>query len=121
MNILIFIEESGVCPMPKSQKYTFLQSINTHGFPFLTALLTNAHSNMVNLSFVWRVPVADDTTFSESQKVIEAVNESILRYHTQTMRQELYVFGRLAPSVKPSVARHIYRVLTSLCGWFNAV
>ena len=50
----------------------------THGFPFPTALLTFPHgNNMGSLSFVWRVPVADDITFTESHKVIRAVHSSI--------------------------------------------
>lgn len=93
-----------------------MQTVKETGFPFPTALLTYTHGNNVgSLHFVWKVESYSDTSFSDSQPVIEKLKEDIPVYHTRMMRKEMFkVFGRLSASVKPSAARHIYRLFTGM-------
>lgn len=78
--------------------------------------MTYTHGNNVgSLHFVWKVESYSDTSFSDSQPVIEKLKEDIPVYHTRMMRKEMFkVFGRLSASVKPSAARHIYRLFTGM-------
>ena len=64
------------------------------------SIVNIAHGNNIgNLNLVRKVPVADDTTFSDSQKEIKAVKQNISQYHTRAMRQVMYdVFGHSTPS-----------------------
>lgn len=72
-------------------KYTFVQTMKTVGFPFPTALLSYTHGNNVgNLNFVWKVNSADESSFSDSQRVIEMVKKNIPVYHTRAMRKEMF-------------------------------
>ena len=54
-----------------------------------------------------------EDAFGSSQPVIESIRPNFPVFHTRAMRKELYSkFGRVAPSVKPSVLRHFYHELT---------
>ena len=54
-------------------QYNFIQSMKI-GFPFPTVLLSYSHGNNVGgLHFIWKVAKADESSFSESQRVIEAI------------------------------------------------
>ena len=108
----VLVEDT--CPTDFRAKYNFIQKMKTVGFRFPTALLSYAHGNNIgNLHFVWRVSGPNESSFSDSQQVIESAKERIPVYHTRAMRKEMFgVFGRLTPSLKPAVFRHIYRVFT---------
>ena len=109
--------EDVISTVDSRAKYNLIKRMKSNGFPFPTALLSYTHGNNVgNLHFIWKVPSADVTSFSESQKVIETIKISIPIFHTRAMRQEMFnVFGRVASSVKPAVLRHLYRVFTGEC------
>ena len=111
----VLVEDT--CPTDSRAKYNFLQTMKTVGFRFPTALMSYAHGNNAgNLHFVWRVSGPIESSFSDSQQVIESAKESIPVYHTRAMRKEMFdVFGRLTPSLKPAVFQHIYRVFTGGC------
>ena len=68
---------------------------------------------MGNLNFVWKVPSTDQSSFSDSQRVIEQIKKNIPTYHTRAMRKDMFQrFGLLTASVKPATMRFIYRSLT---------
>ena len=72
-------------------KYNFIQSIKKIGFPFPTALLSYSHGNNVGgLHFIWKVAKADESSFSESQRVIEAIKSNIPKYHTRSMKKIIW-------------------------------
>ena len=111
----VLVEDT--CPTDSRAKYNFLQTMKTVGFRFPKALMSYAHGNNVgNVHFVWRVSGPNESSFIDSQRVIERAKESIPVYHTRAMRKEMFgVFGRLTPSLKPAVFWHIYRVFTGGC------
>ena len=76
-------------------KYNLISTIKSNSFPFPTALLSYSHGNNVgNLHFIWKVPSADETSFSEIQKVTETIKRSNPIFHTRAMRKEMFnVFG----------------------------
>ena len=97
-------------------KYNFLQFLKKTGFPFPAALLSYSHGNNVSgLHFVWKVTCADESCFTDSQKVIDAIKPTLQQYHTRFMRKEMFQsFGCLTSSLKPAALRHIYRAFTGM-------
>ena len=103
-------------PNSSISKYQYTQCMKNHGFPFPAVLVTYAHgNNLGNLNFVWKVPSCDESAFSASQSVILKLQEKIPTFHTRAMRKQMFErFGRLMPSVKPAVLRHVYKTLTGM-------
>lgn len=63
-------------PSNAKEKYQYLQTSKSKGFPFPTALLTYAHGNNVgNFNFIWRVQSTSERSFSDCQSVIENVKK----------------------------------------------
>lgn len=114
--LLEYVAVDDHCPANSRAKYNFLHTLKSIGVSFPTALLSYAHSNNVgNLHFMWKVASTDDSSFTECQKVIEAVKKKIPVHHTRSMRKAMFdVFGRITSSLKPAAARHIYRVFTGM-------
>ena len=115
--LLEYVAVEDYCPGNSRAKYNFLRTLKTVGVSFPTALLSYTHGNNVgNLHFMWKVASTDDSSFTDCQKVIEAVKKEIPVYHTRAMRKAMFdVFGRVTSSLKPAAARHIYRVFTGMC------
>lgn len=113
-----FVSVEEFSPGDPKKKYQYLQTLKTKGFPFPSALLTYSHGNNVgNLNFIWRVPSTSETSFSDSQSIIESVKKKIPIYHTRAMRKSFAsLFGRLSTPVKPAVLRHVYRTITGVSG-----
>lgn len=111
---LVSVPVEQFSPSDPKEKYQYLQTLKSNGFPFPTSLLTYSHGNNVgNLNFVWRVHAISESSFSECQPVVEAIKKNIPTYHTRAMRKEISgLFGKLTSSVKPAVIRHIYRTIT---------
>lgn len=109
-----YVSVEDVCPTNIRKKHNFISALKTNGFPFNAAMLSYTHGNNVgNLHFVWRVMSSDESSFTDCQKVIDQVKGNIPIYHTRAMRRAMFdVFGRLTSSLKPAVARHLYRVFT---------
>ena len=103
-------------PSHSVSKYNYIQCMKNHGFHFPAVLVTYAHGNNVgNLNFVWKVPSCDESAFSVSQSVILSLQEKIPMFHTRAMRKAMFQrFGRLMPSVKAAVLRHVYKVITGM-------
>ena len=69
--------EDVISTVDSRAKYTLIKRMKSNEFPFPTALKSYTHGNNVgNLHFIWKVPSADVTSFSESQKVIETIKRS---------------------------------------------
>ena len=51
--------------------------------------------------------------FSHSQQVVHLIENNVPTFHTRAMRRAIFTkFGRIAPSIKPSVLRYFYCDLT---------
>ena len=92
------------------KRYDYLQLLGNNGLHYPIVMCTySPGNNKGNLHFIWRVPNVEKTedAFGSSQPVIESIRPNFPVFHTRAMRKELYSkFGRVAPSVKPSVLRH---------------
>ena len=103
-------------PGDPKKRYNFMQSLLRTGVRSPSVVC--AHStgnNAVNMHFAWQVPSKDETekVFGECQHVIERIRPSFPTFHTRAMRKALFSkFGRISPSIKPSVLRCFYRDLT---------
>ena len=76
--------------LQERKEYDFLRKLKSTGLPFPCALLTYSHKNNVgNLHFVWQVPDTKESTFTQSQSVIEAIRKSLPVYSTRAMRKAL--------------------------------
>ena len=98
------------------KRYNFLQCLTDNGLYHPIVMCTHSSgNNKGNLHFVWRVPNKETTedAFSSSQKVIKSIRPSFPIFHTRAMRKEMFSkFGRVAPSIRPSILRHFYHELT---------
>ena len=103
-------------PDEPRKRYNFLQSLLRTGIQSPIVVCTHSPGNNAgNLHFVWRVPKEDhiEKIFSQSQHVIETVRLQFPVFHIRAMRKTMFSkFGRIAPSVKPSVLRYFYCDLT---------
>ena len=103
-------------PSHSVSKHNYTQCMKNYGVHFPAVLVTYAHGNNIgNMNFVWKVPSCDKSAFSVSQSVILSLQEKIPMFHTRAMRKAMSErFGRLMPSVKPAVLRHVYKAITGM-------
>ena len=104
-------------PDEPKKRYDFLCSLLRTGIQSPIVVCTHSPvNNAGNLHFVWRVPKRHqiEKIFSQSQHVIETVCPHFPAFHTRAMRKKAMFskFGRIAPSVKPSVLWYFHHDLT---------
>lgn len=107
------IEVSDFCPEGPREKYKYIQKVH-ESLCVPAALLTySGGGNVGNISVIWKMPDVSDNQISACLPLIENFKQKIQIYHTRSMRKALFTkFGRIAPSIKPSVLRYFYRELT---------
>ncbi len=88
-------------------KYRYIQTLDLH---FLLLFL------LTRMGIILETLESAESSFSDSQSVIESLKKNIPIFHTRTMRKEAFsLFGRLTSSLKPSAMRYIYRSITGVC------
>ena len=100
------------------KKHCALAALTDYGLLSPCILLSySPGSNVGNQHFVWKVPVSVDPVYclENSQANVETIKKMIPTYHTWLMRSAMFKkFGRVSPSVKPSVLQYFYKNLTGL-------
>ena len=87
-----------------------------NGLEFFTILCSHSPgNNKDNLHFIGQIsePESMSDAFSHSQQVVYLIENNVPTFHTRAMRRAMFTkFGRIEPSIKPSVLRYFYCDLT---------
>ena len=101
-------------PDDSYKRYEYMRKLKALGLPFPSALLVYSHGNNIgNLSFLWRVPSQDESSYSKCMTEIEHVKLLLPSYKTRAMRITAFrKFGRITPGMSPANFRYMYKELT---------
>ena len=90
-----------------------MRRLKALGLPFPSALLIYSHGNNIgNLSFLWRVPSQDESSYSKWMSEIDHVKLLLPSYKTRAMRKTAFrKFGRITPGMSPANFHYMYKEL----------
>ena len=100
-------------PDDSYKRYEYMRKLKALGLHFPSALLIYSHGNNIgNLSFLWRVPSQDESSYSKWMSEIEHVKLLLPSYKTRAMRITAFrKFGRITPGMSPANFRYMYKEL----------